>query len=501
MLDSHLVQRVPSGGWSRHEGGVGGLPPIPYGISYRSIIPKIGECENVFATFALSASHVAFSSCRMEPVFMITSQSAATAATLAIDDGVAVQALDYRRLAAQLRADSQVLSWDNSRVSTNGLILDQGEPGTSYSSGWASGANAGGWNTDYWHDANSGKGARWIRYAPSLPTNGVYDVYAWWVAHENRAANVPYDIAHPAGTTRVLVDQRVARGGWFKLLTTNFAAGAGASVTIRNEGTTGYVIADAIRFQLSGSGLPVRKPVIEVVAGDGEAAEFPTNTARFSFVRMAGDTNAAVTIQYSLAGSAQNGIDYALLSGTVVLRAGAVSTNLVLTPLKDELTEGTEEIQIRLQPSSQYESGGLTNAIIRLRDRGIDAWKKAKFSDAELGDSGISGDLADPDEDGLTNLLEYLFGGEPRLAAPSERPVASLESARLHLRFSRAKAVDDVALSFWRSPVPGAPWTPAEPDLEVMEVSDAGPLTRVHLRWKSEVTDAPLFLALRADRL
>src|SRR5207249_2281503 len=73
------------------------------------IVPKANECENLFVTFALSASHSAFSSIRMEPVFMVTSQSAATAACLAINDAVAVQQVDQARLTARLITDGQVL--------------------------------------------------------------------------------------------------------------------------------------------------------------------------------------------------------------------------------------------------------------------------------------------------------------------------------------------------------------------------------------------------------
>ena len=148
------MQRVASGGFSRWEGSIGGTPPYPYPISYRSIVPRSSECQNVFCTFALSASHVAFASCRMEPVFMMTSQSAGTAAAFAIDDNVPVQQVSYPKLSAQLRADGQLLTWATAAVSTNGIILDQGGPGTASSGGWTAGANAGGWNGDYWHDGS-----------------------------------------------------------------------------------------------------------------------------------------------------------------------------------------------------------------------------------------------------------------------------------------------------------------------------------------------------------
>ncbi|HYF35407.1 MAG TPA: FAD-dependent oxidoreductase, partial [Prosthecobacter sp.] len=83
----------------------------PYQIGYGAIVPKAAECENLFVTFALSASHTAFSSIRMEPVFMVTSQSAATAACMALDAGVPVQKVDYAKLRAHLVKDGQVLEW------------------------------------------------------------------------------------------------------------------------------------------------------------------------------------------------------------------------------------------------------------------------------------------------------------------------------------------------------------------------------------------------------
>ena len=111
--DTHEIRRIVKDGVVTREGktagGRGGAPPYP--IGYGAIVPRASECENLFVTFALSASHTAFSSIRMEPVLMITSQSAATAACLAIDAGVAVQQVDYGKLRAQLEKDGQILEW------------------------------------------------------------------------------------------------------------------------------------------------------------------------------------------------------------------------------------------------------------------------------------------------------------------------------------------------------------------------------------------------------
>ena len=83
--------------------------PSSYPVSYRSIVPKKAECSNLFVPVALSASHVAFGSIRMEPVFMVLGQSAATAASMAIDENVAVQDVNYPKLREKLLADGQKL--------------------------------------------------------------------------------------------------------------------------------------------------------------------------------------------------------------------------------------------------------------------------------------------------------------------------------------------------------------------------------------------------------
>ncbi len=109
-MDSHNVQRyVTPQGYVQNEGNIEVNPPGPYAISYRSIVPKRGEVENLLVPWAVSSSHIAFGSIRMEPVFMILGQSSATAAAIAIDDGVSVQEVDYAKLRERLLKDGQVL--------------------------------------------------------------------------------------------------------------------------------------------------------------------------------------------------------------------------------------------------------------------------------------------------------------------------------------------------------------------------------------------------------
>ncbi|MBN8420683.1 MAG: FAD-dependent oxidoreductase [Verrucomicrobia bacterium] len=111
--DTHEIRRIVKDGVVTREGktagGRDGAPP--YGIGYEAIVPKQAECDNLLVTFALSASHTAYSSIRMEPVFMCTSQSAATAACLAIDDKIPVQQVDYTKLKTRLEQDGQIVEW------------------------------------------------------------------------------------------------------------------------------------------------------------------------------------------------------------------------------------------------------------------------------------------------------------------------------------------------------------------------------------------------------
>jgi len=81
----------------------------PYPIGYGAIVPRQSECKNLLVPVCVSSTHIAFGSIRMEPVFMILGQSAATAGVIAIDDKVAVQEVDYPKLRRQLEADGQVL--------------------------------------------------------------------------------------------------------------------------------------------------------------------------------------------------------------------------------------------------------------------------------------------------------------------------------------------------------------------------------------------------------
>lgn len=120
-MDSHNTQRyVAADGTARNEGDVQVKVPQPYGISYRALTPQYEDADNVLVPVSLSASHIAFGSVRMEPVFMVLAESAAIAAAIAIERGCAVQDVPYDVLRERLLQAGQVLAWPASPPSAAG---------------------------------------------------------------------------------------------------------------------------------------------------------------------------------------------------------------------------------------------------------------------------------------------------------------------------------------------------------------------------------------------
>lgn len=253
-MDSHNVQRVVINGQVRNEGDVQVGCPKPYPVSYQSIVPKESECPNLFVPVCLSSSHIAYGSIRMEPVFMILGQASGTAAAMAIDLKVSVQKVPYAKLKERLLADKQMLEWTGPASKTasidpksvTGIVVDNVD--ATIVGEWTNSTAIGPYVGDgYLHDGNEGQGTKSVTFTPKLPAAGKYDVYLIWTPNKNRATNVPVEIVHAGGTERITVNQREG-GGWRKLFTGRFSAGTQASVTIRNDGANGHVIADAVRF-------------------------------------------------------------------------------------------------------------------------------------------------------------------------------------------------------------------------------------------------------------
>jgi hypothetical protein len=258
-MDSHNIQRyVTAEGFVRNEGDVQ-VRSRPYPISYRSIRPRASECTNLLVPVCLSSSHIAFGSIRMEPVFMVLGQSAASAAVQAIEEGVAVQDIDYARLKARLLADAQVLDFESPPIPEVGFHKKADLPGIIVDDSEAklTGFDSEGHTTPgfvergYRHDSDKEKGGQRARFVPELPQAGRYQVSMAYSALANRATNVPVTVHHSDGETQLVVDQKKApagKHGFHPLGVFRFEAGKAGWVEIGNAGTKGHVIIDAVQW-------------------------------------------------------------------------------------------------------------------------------------------------------------------------------------------------------------------------------------------------------------
>ena len=258
-MDSHNVRRhLTADGKVRNEGDIQ-VSSKPYPISYRTIRPRAAECTNLLAPLVLSSSHIAFGSIRMEPVFMVLGQSAATAAVHAIQQKTTVQGIDYAKLKTQLLADRQVLDFipPAGPASANlppplhldGIVVDQK---AAVLSGFESLSQAAHpfHGEDYAHDDNQAKGQQSAVFTATLPADGKYTVRLAYTALPNRASNVPVTVGTASGPVKVVVNQRIApsvKGLLHPLGTWNLKAGAN-TVEISNAGTDGHVIIDAVQW-------------------------------------------------------------------------------------------------------------------------------------------------------------------------------------------------------------------------------------------------------------
>jgi len=255
-MDSHNVQRYVKDSRVYNEGDVqvGGFPPYP--ISWQSIRPKKSECENLAVPVCLAATHIAYGSIRMEPVFMVLGQSAATACAQALDEKVAIQDINYPKLQQKLLEDKQVLEWTGPKGAVGldpaklpGMVLDDAQAKTV--GGWSTSSAVGPFvGSGYLHDAHEEIGQKSAKFTFRVPSAGLYQARMSYSPQPNRATNVPVKIGHAAGEATRTVNQRQAPGpdGFVDLGTYTFAPDRDGTVEISNAGADGHVIVDAIQL-------------------------------------------------------------------------------------------------------------------------------------------------------------------------------------------------------------------------------------------------------------
>jgi len=255
-MDSHHCQRyVDETGHARNEGDIEVGVAGPYGISYRSLVPKTIECTNLLVPVCMSASHIAYGSIRMEPVYMILGNACGDAASLAIDEKVDVQKVPYAKLREKLLADKQLLEWTGpaahrgkTAASLPGIVVDDKK--AKLTGEWLAGSGNG-IDHGYQHDGNTGKGQKSARFQLKVPTDGRYEVRFAYTPNPNRATNIPVTIESADGPAMKTVNEREEPPidhSFVSLGIFRFTAEQGAVVVVSNEKTNGYVIIDAVQL-------------------------------------------------------------------------------------------------------------------------------------------------------------------------------------------------------------------------------------------------------------
>lgn len=248
-MDSHNCQRVVVKGRVRNEGDVqvGGFPP--YEISYRSLTPKREECNNLLVPVCLSASHIAFGSIRMEPVFMVLGQVAGMAVAQADESEAAVQDIGLERLRTRLKNDP-LLDGTPPDVVVDNLDEDR----VRVTGKWETAEKwMGQYRRNYLVNTNK-TGEHNCSFIFSVPKSGTYGVYLYVPLHPagekqeawKWSAEAPVLLKHALGSSRIRIDMDADTKNWVPVGSFEFNVEGKYTLTLNAAQTEDPVAADAL---------------------------------------------------------------------------------------------------------------------------------------------------------------------------------------------------------------------------------------------------------------
>jgi len=244
-MDSHNAERLVVNGMVKNEGDVqiGGFGPYP--VSYRCLTPKAGDCKNLLVPVCLSASHIAYGSIRMEPVFMVLAQSSAAAACQAIDANQTVQQVDVTKLQKLLK-DDPLMDGSTPEV----LADDNDSTSTKITGNWDR-KKSGGYGPSWLSLPSNSAGS--VTFRPQIKQAGKYNLYTYVPAISNAAVKTTYTVFDGKTSKEVFASTNIevegqTSGEWVSLGIYTLPAGRQASVTIHANGQNHVTAADAVLF-------------------------------------------------------------------------------------------------------------------------------------------------------------------------------------------------------------------------------------------------------------
>ena len=213
-MDSHNCQRVVVNGMVKNEGDVqvGGFPPYP--ISYRSLTPQRKECTNLLVPVALSATHIAYGSIRMEPVFMVLAQTAAVAACMAIDANVDIQKIKVKEL-QKILVENPLLTGKRPEI----LIDNSDKKNTKAKGKWEIPMKPiGAYKMDYLYTLADSTITNTVRFTPKITQPGIYTVYLYCPEKPNEsplwAESITLKVFDGINTKSIVINQEDQRHNW-----------------------------------------------------------------------------------------------------------------------------------------------------------------------------------------------------------------------------------------------------------------------------------------------
>jgi hypothetical protein len=249
-MDSHNIQRIviekDGQKMVKNEGNVeiGGFGPYP--ISYRSLIPKKEDARNLFVPVALSASHIAYGSIRMEPVFMVLAQSSAVAACMAIDEDLPVQEVDVKSLQKILKENPLA---DGSIAEI--LVDNDDNEGITIKGPWER-VTRGGYGPSLLEDDSQGKEEKSVRFVPDIKEAATYNVYAYFSRTKDPNTQTLVRLSDGKEVNDITVKEEDIRiegqtsGEWVQVGSVELEEGKESYLEISNEGADGATVADAV---------------------------------------------------------------------------------------------------------------------------------------------------------------------------------------------------------------------------------------------------------------
>ncbi|QHV97203.1 FAD-dependent oxidoreductase [Spirosoma endbachense] len=253
-MDSHNCQRlvVEKNGVKmvKNEGDVqvGGFPPYP--ISYRCLIPKEAECKNLLVPVCLSATHIAYGSIRMEPVFMVLAQSSAVAASMAIDGKTSVQAIDVKKLQNELKTNPLADG------STPEILVDNDDPAQVTRTGeWTRDNNPkGAYGPGYFTTTGTNPTPKTVRFNPAVTKAGNYQVYVYFPKLTGASSKTNLIVSDGNQTKPITIRESDIRvegqtsGEWVSLGSFALSPNKKSYVEVSTSDADGIVVADAVLF-------------------------------------------------------------------------------------------------------------------------------------------------------------------------------------------------------------------------------------------------------------